>query len=182
MKFGSIVLFFFLILTQPAVAHTLQTDGTIGAVLHISPEDDPIAGDISSFFFEIKDTADNFTSRLCECTVTIEKNSKILLTQPVFQDTNEDNQTNLTMIYTFPETGIYKITLTGKPLSGTTFNEFTLSYDVRVTKTIEDPKNSGVGSSTLSLIAIPIGLLLISIIVIGIIKKYRTNLKGGDKL
>lgn len=50
----------FLILPTIASAHVLKTDGSIGAVVHIDPDDDPIIGKSANFFLEFKDTKNKF--------------------------------------------------------------------------------------------------------------------------
>lgn len=132
---GLVILFAF---PTIAMGHTLENESTIGAVLHISPEDDPIAGEISTLFFEITDITDRFQTGLCECTVTIEENGTVISTIPVYPDESAQDQTNATLIYTFPKISVYKVTLSGKPISGDGFDEFSLSYDVRVAREIEE--------------------------------------------
>lgn len=46
-------------LPQTASAHVLQTDGSIGAVLHVDPDDNPIIGEKATFFFDLKDVTES---------------------------------------------------------------------------------------------------------------------------
>lgn len=43
--------------SQKAYAHVLVSDesNTVGAVLHITPDDDPIAGESAHIFFDVQD-------------------------------------------------------------------------------------------------------------------------------
>jgi hypothetical protein len=141
MKKLFLILFFLLITLPPrsAEAHVLQTDHSIGAVLHISPDDDPKAGEQSGFFFEFKDKENKFKPENCNCTFTILSQGKELFSQPLFQDNSDPNLSNASLFYTFSNPDIYQIRVTGKPSTPGAFNEFTLIYDVRVE--VKDGKN-----------------------------------------
>jgi hypothetical protein len=106
-----------------ASAHILTTDQNIGAVIHIDPEDDPIANSPSIITFDIKDKEGNFTFENCDCTVKVIKQGEELEMLPLTRET---------LTYTFPEKNIYTLILTGSPKEKNTFQKFSLSYDVRV--------------------------------------------------
>lgn len=95
-----------LLLPQKVLAHVLISDDTksIGAVLHIVPDDDPIAGQQANLFFDIqtqkinKDTAkltitDTATSEAANVPVKV-------------------NDNTVTADYTFPVQGVYRLSLT----------------------------------------------------------------------
>jgi hypothetical protein len=117
-----------------ASAHTLKSDGSIGAVIHISPEDDPIIGEPAEFFFEIKDKQNKFKLENCHCEALILKDEKIVFSTSFMQHTGEPNLTNASFRYTFPEKGVYKILLNGMPLQSVSFKQFSLTYDIRITR------------------------------------------------
>ena len=125
-------LFFAFFLPPQASAHVLETDGNIGAVIHIDPDDDPIAGEQTGFFFEFKDKQNKFNSQHCECRFTILEGGRELYAQPLFRDNTSPSLTSASVYYTFPLKNIYKIQLTGKPTIPDTFQPFTLTYDIRV--------------------------------------------------
>src|SRR5438270_44822 len=94
---------FCLLIFPPSVsAHILQTDGDIGAVLHMDPEDDPIAGVQSAFFFEFKDRQNKFQPKKCNCIFEIEENGKNIYTQPLFQNDANPSLSSTSVFYTFP--------------------------------------------------------------------------------
>jgi hypothetical protein len=167
-------------LLHPATvfAHTLKTDGPIGAVLHIDPEDDPIIGEPAYFFFEFKDKEEKFRAEDCDCVAIISKDGQELATQTLSADTN---LTSSNFSYTFEEKGVYKIEVTGKPLGEATFKNFKLTYDLRVERTAGNqpsPGNSFLGSN---FHFIALGLILVVFVVIttlGKRKTKQTNLKG----
>jgi hypothetical protein len=121
-----------------AYAHVLKSDGSIGAVMHVNPEDDPIVGQESSFFFEFKDKKNTFKPQDCDCHFSVLQNSKELFTQPLFQNNSDPSLANASVSYTFAEKGVYKIKVTGKSLSDNTFDPFTLEYDIRVERTVSE--------------------------------------------
>jgi len=118
----------------PAFAHVLKTDGSIGAVLHIDPDDDPIAGSQSSFFFEFKDVHHTFSPENCNCTFAILEQGKTIFSQPLFQNNTSPSLTNASIFYTFPKRDVYVVRVMGEPLTPNGFQPFVLNYDVRVAR------------------------------------------------
>ncbi len=119
----------------PAYAHILKTDGNIGAVLHIDPDDDPFVGQQASFFFEFKDKQNKFTPQNCDCTFSITEDGKEIFSQPLFQNNSSPSLDNASVFFTFPEKNVYQVKVTGKPNPADAFQKFTLTYDVRVART-----------------------------------------------
>lgn len=151
-KFVAGVIFSFLLCflapATPVFAHFLKTDGSIGAVLHIDPDDDPIAGSQSGFFFEFKDKANKFSPDKCDCTFLIIEDGKQIFSQPLFANNASPSLTSASVFYTFPERNVYQIKVVGKPQTPGAFQPFTLVYDVRVARTFD---NSAQGSTNISL-------------------------------
>jgi hypothetical protein len=116
-----------------AEAHVLQVDGSIGAVLHIDPDDDPIANAPATFFFDFKDTQNQFQIPDCNCTVTVSSNGKTLFSENLNNTADvKTASTSASFSYTFPAEGIYAVVAQGAPVSGKQFQSFTLTYDIRV--------------------------------------------------
>lgn len=135
------VLSFFVLIPQ-VNAHVLEADQTIGAVIHIDPDDDPIAGRVSTFYFEFKDKTNRFTPQECECSVTIYQGEKSIYTQELYDHENEHDLINPSLSspsfsYTFQQKDLYRVELSGRPRTAGDFDEFVLNYDVRVER--EDP-------------------------------------------
>jgi hypothetical protein len=112
-------------------AHVLLTDdtGKIGAILHVSPDDDPIAGEPSSLFYELQ--GDTFLQHLHAVSVEI------------VNERGESAGTNVSLSgssasssYTFPEQGIYTITLTATTLDSTPAHTHSFTHMQRVTRGI----------------------------------------------
>jgi hypothetical protein len=159
--FVSVLCAALLLTSGQASAHVLKTDGTIGAVMHIDPDDNPIAGQPSNFYFDIKDTQSRFKGSDCNCQLSISLNSKLLETQPLFQQASSnsapaDNSEALAT-YTFPTLGVYDVTLTGSPNDGSSFKAFSLNYEVRVDRgsssATTQSKNTAKGSFDWVLVA-----------------------------
>ncbi len=146
---GFLLTFSFLIFNsqfsiRDSYAHILKTDGAIGAVLHIDPEDDPIAGSQSGFFFEFKDKEGKFEAKNCDCTFSIIEDSKQIFSQPLFETNPNPSLTSASVFYTFPERNVYQAKVVGKPQTPGAFQPFTLVYDVRVARVAENSGQGGV--------------------------------------
>ncbi len=114
---GIVILFFIVCTVSPllAQAHVLEVDNSIGAVLHIDPEDDPLTRQVSKMYFELKDKTGKFKVAECDCELSI-KNSLKQELERVSKPDIHPNSTVLTYSYVFPVKGIYTLEIVGKPL------------------------------------------------------------------
>ena len=144
---------------QPVSAHVLKTDGTIGAILHIAPDDNPKSGVPTTYELAFKDTNNQFTLANCDCSVAIQADSKTIDTQVL--------GTQYALIskntYTFPKPNVYTLEVTGQPKQANTFQPFVLTYNVRV----EAGKNASDSSESFPLtlaigMTLMIGLILLA--------------------
>ncbi len=146
-------------------AHILATDGSIGAVLHIDPEDDPIAGESATLYFEFKDKNGQFKPEDCTCITLILENGKEVARQ---------NLVNNSISYAFPQKDVYQVKVTGLPDGNGSFQPFTLSYDIRVAReSVAQPNNTAVSQQTSVLPAVIIGSILSALGVIFTIRQGR---------
>ena len=127
-----------LLFPLPASAHILKTDGQIGAILHVDPDDDPFIGQPASLYFELKDTSGQFSAANCTCQVDIATDGKSLVKQPGTPSTTN----GIGFSYTFPSAGVYTLTLTGQPVTPGAFQPFTLVYAQRVAREAVDQSSS----------------------------------------
>ncbi len=134
MKFLQVLMLAGLLLGIPQIAsaHVLKTSGTVGAVIHIDPADDPIVGQPSTLFFEFKDKLNKFRVQECDCQVVISRAGQELTRQPLVPSPEADS-TQSTYPYIFPEKGIYTIKVEGRSPSQS-FEPFQLSYELRVSR------------------------------------------------
>jgi len=134
-KVGFLLIVFQLFATSIS-AHVLKTDGSVGAVIHVSPEDDPIARESTDFFFELKDKTGKFKPENCDCRGIILQSGKEIYSEALFQDANPSLE-NASFSFTFPEKNVYKVRVSGKPTTPGAFEPFTLSWDIRVARESE---------------------------------------------
>jgi len=126
------ILIFLSIATGQVSAHVLRIDKNIGAVLHIDPNDNPIAGQQAGFFFEFTDRQNKFKPSNCDCTFLITENGETIFSQPLFANNNKPSLSNASIFFTFPKRDVYQIQVIGKPISQGDFQPFTLTWDWRV--------------------------------------------------
>lgn len=121
------------VFAAPASAHVLQVDGSIGAILHVDPNDDPIAGQPAAFFFDFSDKQNKFSPAECQCIASIISSSgATLFSTPLFNSTSQNNFNDALFQYTFAQGGVYQVKVVGNPDSAGQFQPFTLTYDIRV--------------------------------------------------
>jgi len=110
--------------SRTASAHVLVQDDThrVGAVLHITPDDDPVAGQPAQLFYDVKDKLflDNvFLPVLRIADVNGNKTEEVRVTH---------SGTTISATYTFPVQGVYDLTLTLSSPDKT----YTFTYTQRV--------------------------------------------------
>lgn len=179
MKF-KVFLFFALLLAVPVrevQAHVLKTDGSVGAVIHVSPEDDPIARESTDFFFEFKDKQGKFKPDNCECNGIILQGGKEIYSVPLFQNSANPSLTNASFSFAFPEKDVYKVRVSGKPITPGAFEPFTLTWDIRVarestTNSTTDTTTQNTQESGLSRYIVP-GIAASLLIVMGVFLLYK---------
>lgn len=166
-------------------AHFLESDNNIGAVLHVEPNDNPIAGSLASFFFEFKDKTNKFDPAKCDCTVVITEAGKTIYSQPLFQNTTKPSLTNASVFYTFPKEDVYVVKVIGKPQMPGGFQPFTLTWNFRVDQQANKPAGT---TSFLSQHIFHIATALIGVALLiwfflkqEIFAKKSKQMKGGDK-
>lgn len=157
----------------PSFAHFVKSEGSIGTLLHMDPEDDPVAGAESKIILEFKDTEGKFRLAGCDCNLQILENGKELNLVPLSEVSENEKLTSITP-FTFPEKNVYKLKITGKAKSAGQFTDFELDYDVRVAREVEK-SNSQQSESWVSghLIHLIGGVILIIALVIGLFIKNK---------
>ncbi len=139
-RFGLVSIVFVMFvsfLPAQVLAHTLESSGSIGAVMHVTPDDDPIAGEVSGFYFEFKDKNNKFQPENCVCTVSIKKGDDEIFSTDLFGANSDPSLSNASFNFTFPEKNIYKIVIKGESKTSGEFQNFELSYDLRVERVSE---------------------------------------------
>lgn len=95
-----------LLLPASASAHVLIKDrvGDTGALLHLNPDDDPIAGERVTLFFDIRD--DSITPKSSQAKLTITDDQGLALVVP-----SELSGSSVSARYVFPAQGLYEVKL-----------------------------------------------------------------------
>lgn len=154
-----------------ASAHILKIDGTVGGVLHIDPNDEPIAGAPSHLVLDLKDTSGKFSIENCNCTISVVSEGKQIFSGKIGSTTSNT-------LYTFPSAGIYSVIAEGSVKSGaqggTAFQSFKLSYDIRVEEGNGAPQELSTLQKILGQHALHI-IIFGGAIIIGIILTIRDN-------
>lgn len=132
--FLAILIFF--PLATPISAHILKTDATIGAVVHLDPDDDPIAGVPTAIYFEITSTAGAFSLDDCDCFVVISSDEFELSRQVLVSAGNAIFSP--ASPYTFPALGNYEIKLIGSSRSDS-FKDFMIETQTNVRRIVSAP-------------------------------------------
>lgn len=175
-----------LLLKYPGLvsAHILKTDGYIGAVLHIDPDDDPIVNKQTGFFFEFKDKQNKFTPQNCNCTFSISEDNKEIFSQPLFQNSTSPSLDSASLFFTFPEKNVYQLKVTGQPNTPDAFQKFTLVYDIRVAREDSTPQQTVANSSggltdwiKSHVIHLVGGFLVLGFLIFVLVKQSRSKVK-----
>lgn len=116
---------------KPVMAHETQTDGPIGAILHVDPDDSPVAREPSTLFFEFTDMEEKLKLDNCKCEIVINRNNEEIFRQK-FGAAQGTKGTSGVIELTFPESDIYKVVVTGIPKEPDLFKPFSLKYSLRV--------------------------------------------------
>lgn len=117
-----------------ALAHQVQVAETVGATLHIEPNDVPRAGNPSQVWFALTQ-AGGKTIPLgdCDCTLTLADSQGNPLATPPLSPISAEGYENIPgAMVTFPTVGAYELTLAGQPQNEGDFEPFTLSFPVTV--------------------------------------------------
>ncbi len=140
-----------------AHAHILRVDGNIGVLLHVDPNDAPVAGQPAKFFVGVQDSSGKFSIYTCDCTLTIEKDGKEIASFPI-----NSNGFYQPIEYSFPASGIYKVTVAGKPTNGA-FQPFVTTFEYYVSGSLNATNVPGYNKMQdyLPFIALIAGLLIL---------------------
>jgi hypothetical protein len=155
-----------------ASAHVLKSDGSIGAVIHIEPDDDPIIGEDATFFFEFKDKDNKFGLSRCDCSFSIFDGNERVFSESFAKASGSGDLSSPEFTYIFPKKGVYTLTVIGKPLSDQDFKNFTLEYDLRVDRETGDQNSRN---------NFPLALVILTFLAIILILVFFFKRKGPDK-
>jgi hypothetical protein len=164
------------LVAAPASAHTLRSNNGVSAVLHIEPDDKPIAGMPITYRLLFQDANGAFTLANCACTATLLQQGKVLHQEALFAGRATVSTNRLQL----PAPGAYTLRIDGKPGQGTAFPAFRLKYVIQATEATQAtppiPLLAAVGTGT------GIGLVLLTACVmeyaVGNKRKHQRRKRG----
>lgn len=132
--------------TQNVSAHVLESGSGVSAILHIKPDDYPIAGKPVPVNFLFSNDAGGFSLNDYKVQLRLVKNDSVRLTSPIeplFFGSATEGET----VITFPEAVSYELLAVGTPIDKES-PSFTLKYTVKVADTAANAAKKGDGSMT----------------------------------
>lgn len=127
MKLFFALLLLFFIIPQNSLAHETEADNGISAVMHLDPQDTPVAGEVSTIYFDLKDSSNKFNLESCDCYVVISSDNQEIARLMLTEEAGD-----LKTQFVFPFKNLYSVSLQGSPKEGSEFKTFDLNYDVQV--------------------------------------------------
>jgi len=175
----SLITFFSFV--QPASAHVLLTSGSIGATVHVDPDDDPIIGIPTNFYFEFKDKENKFNPSDCDCKISIYKNGTELSTQDLFTTSDSNNINSPIFQFTFPEKNIYELKITGTPKTSNSFKAFELNHTLRITREQNPSEQATINTSDIHFFHYLTAAIAVAVFVIILLLDRRGRNKKTPK-
>jgi hypothetical protein len=133
-----------------AQAHSLKTNNGFSAVMHIDPDDDPLANQPTVLNFLIGNEKLHYTQTDYRNSVTISANNTVLKKLSVDQSVFGNAGDGIAK-YTFPSINVYTVDLRGVLISDPSVN-FHMSFIVRVSGTLGTAAINSTKSSEVILI------------------------------
>ncbi|HVW23094.1 MAG TPA: hypothetical protein VHB51_01230 [Candidatus Saccharimonadales bacterium] len=150
-----------LIMLAPAVAeaHELKEDNGIAAVMHIEPNDIPLAGQNTQLEFAFGDRQDAFNLANCVCGARLVAAGKTIQ-QLSLHPAQAGSTLAAKASVRFPDIGKYKVVLAGHATDNS-FPSFTVDFPVDVTASAQN------AASKKTAVTIEISTILLAVLVIG---------------
>jgi len=122
-----------LVKPQGAAAHFPASSGSIEAVLHIEPDDNPAPGQPETIYFIFSDSAGRFKLADCICNLAISSQNKLLYYAPLQPPPAGQPTVYSTAGIPFSyEPGLYDYKINARPRVAATFQAFSLSWSLPV--------------------------------------------------
>lgn len=131
----------FVVHTPRVFAHFPATDKKMTVTLHIDPNDQAFAGQPTTLHFIYNDQLGKFSKQKCNCRVSIDEQGRQLFSAQTTPITGSSVYGNY-VTYTFPKPDVYSLNLSGNPKQTGDFVPFTVSWNVRVIPSPNNPNNS----------------------------------------
>ena len=107
----------------PAPAHQTEVSKGVSVTMHVTPEDEPVAGSSSKILVtKVKPNRGRFSWRSCKCYLRIsDSTGNVVLNRKAKRN----------MKFTFPRATAYEIVFTGRVKRGSKFKRFRVDFAVR---------------------------------------------------
>jgi hypothetical protein len=182
-------------INQSAEAHKVKTTEDVGATIHIEPNDNPRAGEVSKAWFALTRKGGKVIPlSKCKCQLAVYAEPHAVkepaLLEPALQPMTVERYKGIPGAeITFPRPGAYQLQLRGKPASGESFKPFELKFEVTVAagsaKTKQDVanlNNAGVESQNQTFPTFPIwAIAFLTLGVVGIIFFLMRRMKKSGE-
>lgn len=142
--------------SAPVSAHVYETNNGVSAILHIKPDDRPIAGKAVPINFLLSNDVGGFSLNRYKVQLNLIQDGAVKFTAPIkplFFGSATEGET----MATFPTVGVYTVQAVGKPTEASV-PPFTLNFTVRVADAV-GVATKGDGGATLLLSAFSVILL-----------------------
>jgi len=164
-------------LPQTAAAHVLKENNGVAVVLHIAPDDNPMAGQDTTL--ELSFGSDNgaFSLAHCNCMLAVRQSGRQLSQtsiQPVGNAATEGRAT-----VHFPFMSVYDVVVSGTATDGS-FAAFRLDYEVRVARA-SGSNGIASGSGLAVLLMGATSILLLGMLAYTYIRRGGRYAKKGQK-
>lgn len=157
---GVLLMGVLLLLPSKAVAHVLMrdTEANIGAIVHINPDDDPVAGKKTQMFIDIQDSGAVARIPLEAYDVFITPTDAAR--EPVAAIVEGSV---IRIEYTFRKKGVYTMEVVSKP-SFETFQKVQMSYTLRVSRGVGASET--INKNAWAEVVLPASIAILSLVVI----------------
>ena len=110
-------------IADAATAHQIVSNNGVTVTMHVSPDDEPIAAERADILVpKVKTRTGKFSWSTCKCELVIADSSgKSILDQQVTPHT----------VFTFPSSGAYSLTFSGRVLRGGAWAPFSVAFAIR---------------------------------------------------
>lgn len=145
MKLGAFVIGVLMpifVMVASASAHVSQSNNGVSAVLHILPDDNPVAAEQTFMQFSFGNSTNAFLVKDCDCKLTVSDGSRDIMSlelEPI-----DPGSSKALAIVQFPKGGVYNLVMTGSAGQASA-QDFRLNYLVRVAGAGEGRANTAAG-------------------------------------
>src|SRR5690349_1929660 len=119
--------------SNEARAHEVESNNEVSALLHIYPNDAPVAGEKDQMEFTFWDSERTFALSKCDCTVKVLDGDSVVFSSNLATKSAEKYTQKTLVDFVFPHEGFFKVVLNGSSKGEIEeFADFELEYTATV--------------------------------------------------